>query len=143
MCRHVSSTFIHILLSIFWFCFCAFFCFLLDFSSKSFGWLHYHLYAVLFFEHIIAESAGRRVQQREGKGGGTVAEQREREMKKFTLCFVRKKLLHFRCYETWAQWEIVVHKKKRKPEKAKKNMPKRKGQTTSYFLLLVCFSLPS
>lgn len=66
MCRHVSSTFIHFAFY-FDFVFVNFLFFLLDFSSKSFGWLHYHLYGVLFFEHIIAKSAGRVPEREKGR----------------------------------------------------------------------------
>lgn len=68
-CMHVPSCELNFytFCFLFWFCFCEFFVFLFDFSSKSFGWLHYHLYGVLFFEHIIAKSAGRVPEREKGR----------------------------------------------------------------------------
>lgn len=108
--------------------FLCIFCFLLDFSSKSFGWLHYHLYAVLFFEHIIAESAGRRVQERErGKRrGNSCRTARERNEKVYALFCTKKTFAFPLLWNLSTVRNRGTQKKKRKPEKAKKNMPKSK-----------------
>lgn len=99
MCRHVSSTFIHILLSILilvlliFLFFARLFFKILWLASLSF-------IRCTFFRAHNCQECGKKSAKEWEKEVGTVAGQREREMKKFTLCFARKKLLHFRCYET-------------------------------------------